>query len=41
MAKHPDADVVVNFASSRSAFASTIELMNFPQIKVLSRGKIY
>jgi len=32
--KHPDADVVVNFASSRSAYSSTLELMNYPQIKV-------
>lgn len=34
MAKHPDVDVVVNFASSRSAYAATMELMDFPQIKV-------
>lgn len=32
--KHADADVVVNFASSRSAYSSTMELMNYPQIKV-------
>jgi len=35
MKKHPDADVVVNFASSRSAYSSTLELMNYPQIKVI------
>ncbi|EJD54758.1 ATP-citrate synthase [Auricularia subglabra TFB-10046 SS5] len=31
--KHPDADVVVNFASSRSVYASTIDILRFPQIK--------
>jgi ATP citrate (pro-S)-lyase len=34
IAKHPDADVVVNFASSRSAYSSTLELMKYPQIRV-------
>ena len=34
IAKHPDADVVVNFASSRSAYSSTMELLKFPQIRV-------
>ncbi|KAI0853891.1 citrate synthase [Daldinia vernicosa] len=36
MAKHPDVDVVVNFASSRSVFSSTMELMQFPQIKTIA-----
>ena len=31
--KHPDADVVVNFASSRSVYSSTLEILKFPQIK--------
>ncbi|KZV99582.1 ATP-citrate synthase [Exidia glandulosa HHB12029] len=31
--KHPDADVIVNFASSRSVYASTIEILSYPQIK--------
>ena len=34
MKKHPDADVMVNFASLRSAYDSTLEAMNYPQIKV-------
>ncbi|KAM0692242.1 hypothetical protein Q7P36_008443 [Cladosporium allicinum] len=36
MAKHPDVDTVVNFASSRSVFQSTMELMEFPQIKSIA-----
>lgn len=36
MAKHPDVDVVVNFASSRSVYSSTLELMEFPQIKTIA-----
>ena len=33
MRKHPDADVMVNFASLRSAYDSTLEAMNYPQIR--------
>ncbi|TPX10004.1 uncharacterized protein E0L32_008851 [Thyridium curvatum] len=36
MAKHPDVDVVVNFASSRSVYSSTLELMEFPQVKTIA-----
>ncbi|KAK7978017.1 ATP citrate lyase subunit 1 [Apiospora saccharicola] len=36
MAKHPDVDVVVNFASSRSVYTSTMELMENPQIKTIA-----
>ncbi|CAG0914020.1 unnamed protein product [Notodromas monacha] len=36
MAKHPDADVLVSFASLRSAYDSTIETMNFPQIRTIA-----
>ncbi|PNY26109.1 ATP-citrate synthase subunit 1 [Tolypocladium capitatum] len=36
MSKHPDVDVVVNFASSRSVFSSTMELMACPQIKTIA-----
>ncbi|POR37333.1 Putative ATP-citrate synthase subunit 1 [Tolypocladium paradoxum] len=36
MSKHPDVDVVVNFASSRSVFSSTMELMECPQIKTIA-----
>ncbi|KAL1411666.1 ATP citrate lyase subunit 1 [Vanrija albida] len=33
--KHPDVDVVVNFASSRSVYSSTLEILTFPQIKAI------
>ncbi|KAF4306850.1 ATP citrate lyase subunit 1 [Botryosphaeria dothidea] len=36
MAKHSDVDCVVNFASSRSVFSSTMELMEYPQIKSIA-----
>ncbi|KAK2066453.1 hypothetical protein P8C59_000274 [Phyllachora maydis] len=36
MAKHPDVDVVVNFASSRSVYSSTMELMEYPQIRTIA-----
>lgn len=36
VAKHPDVDVVVNFASSRSVYSSTMELMENPQIKTIA-----
>lgn len=36
VAKHPDVDVVVNFASSRSVYSSTLELMEYPQIKTIA-----
>ncbi len=36
IAKHPDVDVVVNFASSRSVYSSTMELMQFPQIRTIA-----
>lgn len=36
MAKHPDVDTVVNFASSRSVYSSTMELMNCPQIRTIA-----
>ena len=34
--KHSDVDTVVNFASSRSVYQSTMELMEFPQIKSIA-----
>jgi ATP citrate (pro-S)-lyase len=34
--KHPDADVVVNFASSRSVYGSTLEILQLPQIRALA-----
>lgn len=36
MAKHPDVDTVVNFASSRSVYTSTMQLMEFPQIRSIA-----
>lgn len=33
--KHPDTYVVVNFASSRSAYSSTMELLEYPQITAI------
>ena len=36
MAKHSDVDTVVNFASSRSVYQSTMELLEFPQIKSIA-----
>lgn len=36
IAKHPDVDTVVNFASSRSVYSSTMELMQTPQIKSIA-----
>ncbi|KAI9705437.1 MAG: citrate synthase [Candelina mexicana] len=36
MAKHSDVDTVVNFASSRSVYSSTMELMQYPQIKSIA-----
>ena len=34
--KHPDVDVVVNFASSRSVYSSTLEVFSYPQIKSIA-----
>lgn len=34
--KHPDVDVVVNFASSRSVYSSTLEIMEHSQIKSIA-----
>ncbi len=36
MKKHPDADVMVNFASLRSAYDSTLEAMQYPQIRSIA-----
>jgi ATP citrate (pro-S)-lyase len=36
MKKHPTADVMVNFASLRSAYDSTVEAMNYPQIRTIA-----
>lgn len=34
--KHPDVDIVVNFASSRSVYSSTLEILTYPQIKAIA-----
>ncbi|XP_013784558.1 ATP-citrate synthase-like [Limulus polyphemus] len=36
MKKHPEADVLVNFASLRSAYDSTIETLQYPQIRTIA-----
>ncbi|XP_026181163.1 ATP-citrate synthase [Mastacembelus armatus] len=36
MKKHPDVDVLINFASLRSAFDSTMETMQYPQIRTIA-----
>lgn len=36
IAKHTDVDTVVNFASSRSVYQSTMELMEYPQIRSIA-----
>ncbi|KAL9936458.1 hypothetical protein V8E36_004526 [Tilletia maclaganii] len=36
VAKHPDADVIVNFASSRSVYQSTLEILELPQIRAIA-----
>ncbi|KAF2667631.1 ATP-citrate synthase (ATP-citrate (pro-S-)-lyase) [Microthyrium microscopicum] len=36
ISKHDDVDTVVNFASSRSVFSSTMELMEYSQIKSIA-----
>ncbi|XP_011301550.1 ATP-citrate synthase [Fopius arisanus] len=36
MGKHPDADVMVTFASLRSAYDSTLETLQFPQIRTIA-----
>jgi len=37
MRKHPEVDVLINFASLRSAYDSTVETMNYPQVSEGSR----
>lgn len=34
--ENPDVDVVVNFASSRSAYSSTMELLDYPQFRAIA-----
>lgn len=36
MSKHQDADILINFASLRSAYDSTIETLAFPQIRTIA-----
>uniref|UniRef100_A0A8C0NTN6 ATP-citrate synthase n=1 Tax=Canis lupus familiaris TaxID=9615 RepID=A0A8C0NTN6_CANLF len=36
MKKHPEVDVLINFASLRSAYDSTIETMNYAQIRTIA-----
>lgn len=39
MSKHRNADVLVNFASLRSAYDSTIETLNYPQVNLQLKVK--
>lgn len=34
--KHPEVDCIVNFASSRSVYSSTLEVLRYPQIKSIA-----
>lgn len=36
MNKHPDVDVMINFASLRSAYDATLETLQFPQIRTIA-----
>jgi ATP citrate (pro-S)-lyase len=36
MKKHPEADVLISFASLRSAYESTLETLNYPQIRTIA-----
>lgn len=36
MTKHPNADVLVTFASLRSAYSSAVEAMDYPQIRTVA-----
>ena len=36
MKRHPEADVLINFASLRSAYESTLETLNYPQIRTIA-----
>ncbi|XP_055346989.1 ATP-citrate synthase-like [Paramacrobiotus metropolitanus] len=36
MKNHPEVDVVVNFASLRSAYDATLEIMQYPQIRTIA-----
>lgn len=40
MKKHPDVDVLISFASLRSAFDSTMETMQYPQVKARPVSKV-
>ena len=41
MNKHPDADVLINFASLRSAYDATLEAMQFPQVSSETTRTLY
>ena len=38
MTKHPDVDVMINFASLRSAYDSTMETLRYSQVLIVSAG---
>lgn len=39
MKKHPTVDVLISFASLRSAFDSTMEVMHYPQVDITTNCK--
>ena len=39
VSKHPHVDTVVNFASFRSVYESTMELFKFPQLKTIGAAR--
>ena len=40
MKRHPDAHVMVSFASLRSAYESTLDVLNYPQVNNASFLKV-
>ena len=44
MTRHADADVLINFASLRSAYESSLEALKYPQIRtiaIIAEGKAF
>lgn len=40
MKKHPEVDVLISFASLRSAYDSTVEVMQYPQVQTARYGPL-
>ena len=39
MGKHPEADVLISFASLRSAYDSTMDTLNYKQVRDLKQNE--